>query len=187
MESDDVFSDHMDISRPPFCLIFLTVSEIVKKRVIPDIRDLLWIEWERDPEFIGFTRNRKIFEPSPHKLYDLIILTPRLDKIRMFLIELKKPLLIFRETEKIVLFGEMGNFFIRMVRTSTIHEIRFFFESFTSYTVEPIIHSLIDIPIFIRFLEYVLYKLMMTSFCCTNKICISHPTLIPEVLMLCCH
>jgi hypothetical protein len=110
-----------------------------------------------------------------------------LDEVWVILIELQESILIFRESEKIVLLGKMLYLLVRMIWTAPIDEIRFFLECFTPDTIHPIVYSLIDITIIISSLEDFLDEVTMSRLCRTDEVSISDPTLIPDFSMLLCH
>jgi hypothetical protein len=109
----------------------------------------------------------------------------------MLLIKLEKSILIFRESEEIVLLRKMLELFVRMIGTDEFpiffYEIALLLKGFTSDTVETIIDSFIDISVIIGFLEYLLDKLDVSWFSRTDKISIPYISTIPYFSMLCCH
>ena len=145
MESHDIFPDDVHIRRPPSRLIILDDSEVVEECVIPDIRDLTGVKRERYAESIGLSRDRKILESTSNELADLMVSTPGLHEIRMILIELQYLILIFRESEKIILLLQVFERLVRMVSALPFDEITLLLECFTADTVESLVDSLIDI------------------------------------------
>ena len=191
MEFCNILSDHMEISWPPFILLIPTDTRIVQESVIPDIRHLSWIKRKWNPECIRFTRNRKILESSFYEFSNFIVSGRWNDKVRMFLIEIQKPVLVLRKSEKIILLFEVFESFVWVIWTDFFpiffDKIRFFFERFTSYTIEPLINSLIDITTIIGFLEDFLNKIGMSLASCTDKIGITNRKMIPYLSMFSCH
>ena len=191
MEFCNILSDHMEISWPPFILLIPTDTRIVQESIIPDISHLSWIKRKWNPESIRFTRNRKILESSFYEFSNFIVSGRWNDKVRMFLIEIQKPVLVLRKSEKIILLLKMFEDFIWVIWTNFFpiffDEIRFFFERFTSYTIEPLIDSLIDITTIIGFLEDFLNKISMIFAGCADKIRITDGKMIPYLSMFSCH
>lgn len=102
----------------------------------------------------------------------------------MILIELQYLILIFRESEKIILLLQVFERLVRMVSALPFDEITLLLECFTADTVESLVDSLIDISGIIRLLEYLLDIGMMSGFCRTDEVSIAYPYTIPDSSML---
>ena len=83
METDDVFTDQMQICRPQFVELFGTFAvavisdscDIVGQRIEPYVYDMFWIEVYRDSPFEGCSGYTQILKSRKQEVVHHFILT----------------------------------------------------------------------------------------------------------------
>src|SRR5437868_1417626 len=110
VKADDFFADHVQIGRPILFVLGLVIravserSDVVGKRVEPDIDHVLRIVRNRNAPLEGGTAHREIAQSASNKRNYFVAARFRADEVRLFGIELEK--LVFKggKLEEIILF-----------------------------------------------------------------------------------
>src|SRR5215467_13756273 len=115
MEADDLFADHVHVSRPVVLVLFLLglilsseteCSDVVAERVEPDVNDVLRIAWYGNAPLEGAAANRLIAQAALYESDDFVAACFRADKIRVPRVMLQQLVRESRELEVIVLFAD---------------------------------------------------------------------------------
>src|SRR5215813_10618277 len=115
MEADDLFADHVHVSRPVVLVLFLLglilsseteCSDVVAERVEPDVDDVLRIAWYGNAPLEGAAANRLIAQAALYESDDFVAACFRADKIRVPRVMLQQLVRESRELEVIVLFAD---------------------------------------------------------------------------------
>ena len=131
METDNVFSDQMQVSRPQFCILFRAVSvciitdsrDIVCQRVKPYINDMLIVKINRNSPLKRSSGYAQILKSRKKEVvHHLIFSGNRLNKFRMCINMLDQTVCVFAHFEEVsFLFGRF--YFTSTVRTFTVYKL----------------------------------------------------------------
>ena len=192
METDNIFSDQMQVCRPVFLKLFGAVtiavisdtSDIVGQRIQPYINHMLRIKIYRNTPFERGTGNTQILKSRKKEIVHHLILSGyRLNKFRMRIDMVNQSLCVFAH------FEEISFFFCRCtgtsaVRTFSIYQLRFCEERLTGSTVHSFIIPFINISLLIQFFENLLHLFLMICIRSTNKLIIRSIHQIPDIFNL---
>ena len=180
METDDIFSNQMQVCRPVFFKLLCTVSitviadsgDVVGQRIQPYINHMPGIKVYRNSPFKGGSGHTQILESRQKEVvHHLIFPGYRLDKLRMLIDILDQLGRIFAHSEEISLFLSRS-YRTSAVRTLSVHQLRFCKERFTGSTVQTFIISFVNISLVIKLFKYFLYLLLMIVICSPDKLVI---------------
>ena len=131
METDNVFSDQMQVSRPQFCILFRAVSvciitdsrDIVCQRVKPYINDMLIVKINRNSPLKRSSGYAQILKSRKKEVvHHLIFSGNRLNKFRMCINMLDQSVCILTHFEEIRFFFRRLHF-SSAVRTFSVYEL----------------------------------------------------------------
>ena len=192
METDNVFSDQMQVSRPQFCILFRAVSvciitdsrDIVCQRVKPYINDMLIVKINRNSPLKRSSGYAQILKSRKKEVVHHLVLTGfRLNEFRMCLNVLDQTVCVFAHFEEISLF--FGWYaWASAVRTFSVYKLGFCKEGLAWSTVHSLVLSFVDVPFCIHFLENLLYLFLMVCICGTDEFIIGCVHQIPDILDL---
>ena len=193
METDNIFSDQVQICRPVFFIQIAVVAvyiisqsgNIVAQCIQPYIYNVTRIKVYRDSPFKTGSGNTQILQTRFQEVvYHLIFTGNRLDKLRMVLNMLHKTILIFTEFQKVRFF------LCRLALSATIRALAIYQlgsrkERLTWCTIHSFIETFINIPFVIQLFEDLLNLSFMILIRCTDKLIIGSVHQIPDSVDLC--
>ena len=169
METDNIFSDQMQIRRPQLFILFRAVSvrvvsdarDVIAQRIQPDIDHMLVVKVNGNSPFEGRPGHTQILKPGQQKIiHHLVFAGCGLNKFRVLVNMLNQPVRILAHTEKVRLFfGRLH--FSAAIGTFSVHQLTLRPEGFAGRTIHPLIRSLIDIALVIKAFENLLHLLFM--------------------------
>ena len=189
METYNILSDQVQVSRPVFLILLTAFSvtviantgDIVGQGIQPYINDMLIIKVYRDPPLEGGSGNTQILQARKQEVVHHFILSGyRLYKFRMAVNMLDQSVSIFAHSEKICLFL-CRLYLSSAVRTFAVHKLGFCPEGFTGCTVQSLIGALVNISLIVQLLKDLLYLFFMIIICCTDKVIIGGVHQIPDL------
>ncbi len=129
METDDVFTDQMQVCRPVFLEHLATVAvtviaksgDVVGQSVQPYIGDVLWIEGNRNAPVEGGSGYTQILKSWKQEVvHHLVLSGNRLNELRVIVDVLDQTVSVFAHLEEICLFLSWLNF-TATVRAFAVH------------------------------------------------------------------
>ena len=114
MEAEDLLADEMHVDRPqalvvaplPLRLAEAYRAHVGRQRVEPHVEDMFRIVRERDAPTQARSADREIPESAAHEREDLVAARFGLHEIRLGLVQVDQPLLVFRQAEEVVFFRQ---------------------------------------------------------------------------------
>ena len=180
VETDNVLTDQMQIGRPKLPVLIRAVSigiiadagNIVCQSIQPYVHNMLFVKVHRNPPLEGGSGHTQILQARQKEIiHHLVFAGHRLNKLRMLIDMLYQPVRIFAHTEKVCLLP--GRLHLpAAVGALTVHQLGFRPEGFAGSTVHSLIGALIDISLFIKTPENLLYLLFMVLVGCADKLVI---------------
>ena len=193
METDDIFTDQMQVCRPVFVEQFGTVAvaviadtgDVVGQRIQPYVSYMFRIKVYRYTPAEGSTGYTQILQSRKQEVVHHLVLSGyRLDELRMFINIFDQARSVFTH------FKEICFFFCRCTRTSavrtfSVYQLRLCEEGFARGTVHSFVMSFVDISLIVQLFENLLYLFFMIIICGTDELVIRSVHQIPDSLDLC--
>ena len=195
MEAENILSDQMKIRRPELPEQFAALSvriisksrDIVAERVNPDIHDMLIVKIHRNSPFEGSPGYTQILQARYQKvIHHLILPGFRLNELRMAVDMINQSLRIFAKSQEIR-FLSGGLTLSAAVRAFAVHQLGRRKEGFARRTIHSFIISLVDIPLIVKLLKYLLNLSLMVFVGCPDELIIRRIHQIPYFFDLPCH
>ena len=192
METDDVFSDQMQVCRPQLVELLGAVSvtvitdsgDVVGQCVQPYVGNVLRIEGYRDSPGEGGSGYTEILQSRKKEVvHHLVLSGNRLDELRMGVDIINQSRCIFAHFEEICLFFCRCNR-ASAVRTFSVYKLGLGEEGFTRCTVKSFIISFVDISLIVQFFEDFLYLCLVIGIGGTDEFVVGSIHQIPDSLDL---
>ena len=188
METDDIFSDQMQVRGPVFLKLFAAFAaavisdtcDVIGQRVQPYINHMLLIKSNRNPPFKRSTRHAQILQARKQEIiHHLIFPGYGLNKLRMRIDMRNQTIRIFTHLKKVgFLFSRLH--LATAVGTFSVHKLRLGKERFTGRAVHAFIMPFIDIPFVIHIFKDLLHLLFMLFIRRTDKLIVGSVHQIPD-------
>ena len=195
METDNIFSDQMQIRRPLLLeqvaglsvALVADAGDIVGQRVQPYVYHVLRVEVYRDAPFERGTGYAQILQTRKQEVvHHLILSGNRLNEFRMLVDMVNQTVSVFAHTEEISLF--LGRLHLAAtVRTLAVHQLGLGPEGLAGSTVHTLVSTFVDIALVIQLLENLLYLLLMVIIGGADEFIIGSVHQIPDPLNLTGH
>ena len=192
METDDVFSDQMQVCRPQLVELLGAVSvtvitdssDVVGQCIQPYIGNVLRVEGYRDSPGEGGSGYTEILQSRKKEVvHHLVLSGNRLDELRMGVDIIDQSRCIFAHFEEICLFFCRGNR-ASAVRAFSVYKLGLGEEGFTRCTVKTFIISFVDISLIVQFFEDFLYLCLVIGVGGTDEFVVGRIHQIPDSLDL---
>ena len=191
METDNIFSDQVQICRPVLVeqiagtiRIVTNLGDIVGQGIQPYIDHMLRVKIYRNSPAEGGTGNTQILQPRQQEVVHHLILSGyRLDEIRMGVDVINQAVCILAHFEEVCLLL-CRLYLTATVRTLAVHQLGLRPEGLTGCTVQALIRALVDISLIVQFLKDFLHALLVILVCGADKIIIGCIDQIPDSLYL---
>ena len=195
METDNIFSDQMQIRRPLLLeqvaglsvALVADAGDIVGQRVQPYVYHVLRVEVYRDAPFERGTGYAEILQTRKQEVvHHLILSGNRLNEFRMLVDMVNQTVSVFAHTEEISLF--LGRLHLAAtIRTLAVHQLGLGPEGLAGSTVHALVSTFVDIALVIQLLENLLYLLLMVIIGGADEFIIGSVHQIPDPLNLTGH
>ena len=195
METDDIFSDQVQVCRPVFLKQLTAVAvtviadtcDIVGQCIQPYIYDMLVIKVDRNAPFEGCSRYTQILQTRQQEVvHHLVFSGYRLDKLRMCIDMFNQTVCIFAHFKEICLLLRRL-YLTSAIRAFAVYELRLRPEGLARRTVQSLVRALVNIPLLIQLFENLLYLQLMLRIRCTDKFVIGRIHQIPDTTDLACN
>ena len=177
METDDILTDQVQISRPvlveQLAAVAVTVitdtGDVVAQCVQPYIGYVLWIKGYRNTPCKRGSGYTQILQTRKKEVVHHLVLTGyRLNKLRMGVDMLDQTVCVFAHLKEISFFL-CRLYFTSTVRTFAVYELGFSKERFTRSTVHTFIVSLVNVSFIVHIFENLLNLCFVIFVCGTDK------------------
>ena len=188
METDDVFTDQMQVCRPEFVKLVRAFAiavvadscDVVCKGIKPYIYYVFRIKVYRDSPFEGSSGYTEILKSRKKEVVHHLVFTGfRLDEIRMCIDVIDEFIGIFTHFEE-VCFLFCRYTWAAAVRTFAIYKLGFCEERFTWCTIHSFVVSFVDIAFCIHFFEDFFDLFFMVFICGTDEFVVGCVHQIPD-------
>ena len=192
METDDIFSDQVQVCRPEFVELFCAFAvavvtdscDIVCEGIKPYIYNMFRIEVYRDSPFKGCSGYAEILKSRKKEVVHHLVLTGfRLDEIRVCVDVVDEFVSVFAHFEEICFFF-CRYAWAAAVRAFAVYELGLCEEGFTWCTVHSFVVSFVDVAFCVHFLEDFLDLFFVVFVCGSDEFVIGCVHQIPDSLDL---
>ena len=187
MEAHDVLADDVQIGRPELFIriaravgVIADGSDIVGKRIDPDIDDVPVVKIHGDSPLEGAARHTEVLQPGTEEVIDhLVPARSGNDKILVRFDVCKQPVLVFGKAQEICLLARAGNR-RAAIGAAAVHNLRVGPEGFAGLAVVALIRALVDVALLVELSEYFLHHPFVLWVGRTDEPVIGHAERIPD-------